>query len=258
MSTFDVTARRVQILDPLGRAYRQAFETFVASTDQVRLAKQYLTAVVDQLPHRRIMIDAGAGEGGPTRWLAPSFLRTIALEPDPLRLPGLRTNCPTAEVLPATIDQAYIDVRADLVLCCHVLYHLPRSRWAANVCRMLGWLAPEGELVIVLENPASDNMRMVAELSGVTLDLAELAAQLDVPCTLETVPSTVHTETLEDAVTIAQFVFGFAPLNALPDRETLTDYVRRRFADPAGGYTFTCTQDFLRLRRPGFHQMDAR
>jgi hypothetical protein len=68
---------------------------------------------------------------------------------------------------------------------------------------------------------------------------------------LDTIPATIHTERQADAVTIAEFMLNLAPLNSLdelPCRNDLHTHVRDEFTDPSGGFTFTCTQDFLRLR----------
>jgi SAM-dependent methyltransferase len=249
----------VQVFDALGEDYRRAFETFLASTDQKKAAHDYLTTLVGRLPKRRVFIDVGAGEGGTTRRIAKHFECAIAVEPNPHLHTALRQACPDARVLSATIDHADIAVRADLVLCAHVLYYLPRSDWAAVTRRMLSWTAEGGELVLAMQNPRSDCLRMVHAFTSVSFDLASLgeeierdAAELGAEITLDTVPATIHTEREVDAVAIAQFMFNLAPLRSLDDLPCHTElqaYVRSQFADLSGGFTFTCTQDFLRVRR---------
>ncbi|WP_169735314.1 class I SAM-dependent methyltransferase [Actinokineospora inagensis] len=233
------------MLDPLSDDYRRAFETFLAHTDQKGVAHRYLSGVVDRLRWRRVFVDVGAGEGGTTAEFAGRFGRTFAVEPSAHLHPALRAAVPEAEVISATVDRAALSEPADFVLCAHVLYYVPRSAWGSVVDVMRGWLADGGELVVVLQNPASDCMRLVRHFTGVAYDLADLRAG-----GLDTVRAVVHTESEADAVLIAQFVLNTVPLSTVdhpPTGDDLVTYVRREFADPLGGFTFTCTQDFLRI-----------
>jgi SAM-dependent methyltransferase len=244
----------VRVLDPAGADYHRASKTFLASTDQTRVTAEQLAAVLRRLPHRRLFVDAGAGDGATTSHLARHFQRTVAIEPNARLHEALREACPEAELLPGTIATVRPDAPADLVLCSHVLYHAPRHTWAETVRRMLGWLADEGELVVVLRNPDSDCQRLVRHFTGVHLDLTELREELThdgVEAHVETLTSQVHTGTMADAVTVAEFLLNTAPLKELgpPDRRDLEVYVRRAFADYSGGFTLTSTLDFLRVRR---------
>ena len=64
---------RVRVFDSQGEAYKQAFQIFLDHTDQKRNAKRWLQQVVDRLPTRNVLIDAGAGNGEGTRTFAPAF-----------------------------------------------------------------------------------------------------------------------------------------------------------------------------------------
>ncbi|MDF3289626.1 class I SAM-dependent methyltransferase [Streptomyces silvisoli] len=244
----------VRVLDPAGAEYHRAFQTFLASTDQKRVAEDQLSTVLRRLPHRRLFVDVGAGDGATTSRLARHFQRTLAIEPNADRHDALREACPAAELLPGTIAEAHPDTPADLVLCSDVLCHVPRRSWAETTHRMLDWLADGGELLVVLQNPDSDCQRLVRHFTGVHLDLAELRDELNgdgVVAEVETLTSHVQAGTLADVVVIAEFLLSMAPLDQLgpPDRRDLEVYVRRAFADYSGGFSFTCTQDFLRVRR---------
>ncbi|GAA1905000.1 hypothetical protein [Streptantibioticus ferralitis] len=106
-------ATPVGVLDPVGADYRHAFQAFPAGTDQKRVAEEYLSGVVRRLRHRRLFVDAGAGDGGTTRHLAGHFGRTIAVEPSTYLHDALRRACPGAEVLGETIGctQDFLRVR---------------------------------------------------------------------------------------------------------------------------------------------------
>ena len=53
----------IRVFDSQGEAYKQAFQIFLDHTDQKRNAKRWLQQVVDDLPTRKVFIDAGAGNG---------------------------------------------------------------------------------------------------------------------------------------------------------------------------------------------------
>src|SRR4051812_50149626 len=86
--------------------YHRAFQAFLAHTDQKDKARDWLRHEVDGLANRSVMIDAGAGGGKLTSWLAPLFGTVIAIEPNPPMGPGLRAACPDAVAVAAPIASA--------------------------------------------------------------------------------------------------------------------------------------------------------
>jgi len=60
----------IRILDSQGEAYKQALQIFLDHTDQKRNAKRWLQGMVDGLPARKVLIDAGAGNGEVTKAFA--------------------------------------------------------------------------------------------------------------------------------------------------------------------------------------------
>src|ERR1700722_5096369 len=168
---------KVSFYDSQSEAYQQAFRVFLEHTDQKANAHRWLDGLVQSLPARRVFLDAGAGPGQVTAWFVNQFERTIAIEPAPYLNAELRQNCPTAEVLATPILAAQPGARADLILCSHVLYYIETAAWRANVDRMASWLAPGGVLVIVLQNPETDCMRMLQAFLGRRFDLTALAEE---------------------------------------------------------------------------------
>ncbi|MER7672333.1 methyltransferase domain-containing protein [Kitasatospora sp. NPDC096128] len=255
------TTGPVRVLDPLGDDYRSAFEAFLTATDQKSAAQARLSSLAAALPARRLLIDVGAGEGGTTRHLAPAFTRTIAVEPSAHLHDALRRACPSAALVPETVAQAEIGERADLVLCSHVLYYLPRQQWLPTAARMLEWVADDGELAVLLQNPASDCLAMVRHFTGATFDLTGLRAELleaglarPEDATVERIGATIRTTNADTALAVAEFMLNLAPLDLLPALPPLADvraYITEHFADHAAGFSFTCDQDLLRIRRPG-------
>jgi hypothetical protein len=109
-------------------------------------------------------------------------------------------------------------------------------------------------LAVVLQNHRTDCMRMLGEFFGQRFNLSELGSRFQAmrgdlyTVELETVPAYVVTPDLESAYTVAEFMLNLLPMPDPPPRRDLEAYVRNHLAAPAGGYHFSCDQDFLRIR----------
>lgn len=245
---------RVRVYDSQSVAYHQAFQVFLAHTDQKVNARRWLEGLVRTLPARRAFLDAGAGNGQVTVWFLDQFERTIAIEPSPPLSAELRRACPGAQVLPVKILEAQPALQGDLILCSHVLYYIERSAWRANVARMASWLAPGGVLVIVLQNHETDCMRMLEAFLGQRFDLAALAQELvqehgqQYRVERHLVPAHVTAPDLASAYVIAEFMLNLMPMPNPPEKCALEEYLRAHFAGPKGGFRFSCHQDFLLVR----------
>jgi SAM-dependent methyltransferase len=245
---------RVKVYDSQSVAYHQAFQVFLDHTDQKSNARGWLDSFVQGLPARRVFVDAGAGTGQVTAWFAGQFERTIAIEPNPSLVVDLRRACPGAQVLPAKILEAQPADRGDLVLCSHVLYYIAPGEWLATVAGMASWLAPEGALVIVLQNHETDCMRMLETFHGRRFDLSALAREFEsghgsaYRCERHIVPAHVTTRDFASAYVIAEFMVNLLPMPNPPARSALEAYVSKNFAASGGGFRFSCHQDFLVIR----------
>jgi trans-aconitate methyltransferase len=232
--------------------YHEAFRLFMDHTDEKIRAQQWLDRLVASLPHRRSFVDAGAGTGEFTAWLADRFEHTLALEPNGVLCRELRRACPDIEVLQVRIIDARPAPPADLVLCSHVLYYIPPSQWPAHLAAMASWLSPDGELVVVMQSADTDYMEMLAHFHQRRFDLHTVAAQFEAAhagryrTSIDRVPAQVATADLASAVTIAEFMMDVIHVEARAGRLELEDYVTARFAHD-GGYRFSCDQDFLRI-----------
>jgi SAM-dependent methyltransferase len=242
----------IHVYDSQTTAYHAAFKTFLEHTDQKINARQWLDCFVRDLPARRVLIDAGAGNGQVTAWLAEAFDRTVAIEPNASLCAELRQACPTAEILPLTILEAQPSVQADLILCSHVLYYIERSEWQATVARMASWLAPRGNLIVILQNHETDCMRMLRALLGCSFDLQAFAGEYRLAhgrqyeINRHTVAAHITTRDLSTAYSIAEFMLNLVPMPAPPARRELETYINNHFALPdSGGFRFSCHQDFL-------------
>ncbi|WP_059013575.1 class I SAM-dependent methyltransferase [Streptomyces specialis] len=249
----------VRLLDPAEPEYRHGLELFLAGTDEKALTHPFLSDLAAALPRRRVFLDIGAGEGRTTRYVSRFFERTVVIEPsEDMRRAVLRA-CPDARVIGTPIGATHLDVRADLALCSHVLYYVPRPDWLSTTLRMLSWVAPGGELVLMLQNPGNDTMRMVRHFTGTHFDLADLEAELlrsgddmVADTVMTTLRTRFRTDVPADALTVAEFLLNDPSLRRMEPRPTRGDlerYVVTRFTEPTGALSWSCSHDILRVRR---------
>jgi hypothetical protein len=244
----------VNAYDAQSADFLRAFQVFLDHTDQMAGARARLDHLVQGLPSHELFVDAGAGNGNVTAWFSPRFRRTVAIEPSSYLCTELRRTCPDAVVLPTTILAAEPPAAANLVLCSHVLYYIPAPERLLHLETLASWLAAGGVLVVLLQNHRTDCMRMVEHFLGQRFDLSELCRRFqairgdEYELDLETIPADVVTGELDTAYTVAEFMLNILPMPQPPVRRDLEEYVRQHLADPAGGYRFSCDQDFLRIR----------
>ncbi len=244
----------ISTYDSSSSEYHRAFDVFLANTDQKIKAREWLSGLVAGLRYRRLLIDAGAGNGKVTAWFVGDFPRTIGIEPNPFLCEEFRRTCPTAEVLPQTIIDAQPSGSADLVLCSHILYYIDTAEWMPNLEKLVSWLAPDGVLVVVVQNHNTDCMRMLSHFFGYRFNLPELGQRFEAlrgkqyRTEISTVPAEVSTTDFDSAFTIAEFMLNLLPMRDPPARNTLEAYVRGQLSNGEGGFRFSCDQDFLTIR----------
>jgi hypothetical protein len=242
------------VFDSQGEDYKRAFQVFLDHTDQKRNAKRLLQRLVDDLPERKVFIDAGAGNGEVTRAFAGAFDRTIAIEPNMHLLTQLQRAVPQADAIGTSILATSPKALGDFVLCSHTLYYIPAEEWLAHLERLVSWMSSTGVTVVVLQNRGTACMTMLEHFFGHRFDLGELAdtfrakhgARYDVTTTLDP----AHVETSEPAVayTVAEFMLNLLPISQPPARRDLEAYVASNFATSDGTHRLSVHQDFLQIR----------
>jgi ubiquinone/menaquinone biosynthesis C-methylase UbiE len=245
---------RVRVFDSQGEAYKQAFQIFLDHTDQKRNAKRWLQQVVEDLPARKVLIDAGAGNGEVTRSLAASFERTIAIEPNVHLLKQLQEAVPAAEVIGEPIMTAQPPARGDLVLCSHTFYYIPPDKWLTHLERLVSWMSPTGATIVVLQHRESGCMNMVYHFFGHRFELRRTAdmfrmkhgTQYEVVTTLD--PAHVVTPDLSKTYAVAEFMLNLLDVKDAPMRRDVEAYVQTHFASADGAYRIPVDQDFLQIR----------
>jgi hypothetical protein len=252
--------RYVKTYDTSSTDYKNAFQVFLAHTDEKKQIHRWLSELVAALPARNVFIDAGAGNGQLTSRLQASFQHTIAIEPSPALRTALATNCPGAEIQGETILTAAPSRPADLVLCSHVLYYVPEHDWLDHLERLASWLAPTGVLAVLLQSHDCDCTELLCRFTGKRPNLLALA---DAFCdhhdhryltSSERVLASVTTNDFSSAYTVAEFMLNLLPTPQPIPRADVEAYVTARFKLPSGVYRLSLDQDFLTIRhRNGAH-----
>ena len=243
----------IRIFDSQGQAYKQAFQIFLDHTDQKRNARQWLQRLVDGLPHRRVFIDAGAGNGELARTFADSFERTIAIEPNEYLLNQLRRSLPAVEAIARPIMEAQPTVQGDFVLCSHTLYYIPADEWLAHIERLVSWMAPAGVTILVLQYRESGCMNMLHHFYGHRFELrqtieafrAKHGDRYKITTTLD--PAHVETPDLDKTYAVAEFMLNLLEVTNPPKRCDVEAYVKTNFATP-DGFKIPVHQDFVEIR----------
>jgi trans-aconitate methyltransferase len=209
----------IRVFDSQGEDYKRAFQVFLDHTDQKRNAKRLLQGLVDDLPSRKVLIEAGAGNGDVTRAFAGAFDRTIAIEPNTHLLTQLQRAVPQAETIGTSILTTSPKAQGDFVLCSHTLYYIPAEEWLAHLERLVSWMSPTGITIVVLQN------------RGTALD-----------------PAHVETSEPTAAYTVAEFMLNLLPISQPSARRDVEAYVASNFGTADGTHRLSVHQDFLQIR----------
>jgi Methyltransferase domain len=235
-------------------AYALSYRTFLTTTDQKRTAASALQARVSQLKQRRLLVDVGAGDGIITGELMQWFDKTILIEPNPAFQESLKKSCIAAELWGAGLFDVPVLVGADMVVCSHVLFHIPDLLWISAICKMLSWLAPSGLLVVLLQAPETE-YRELLEYFGCRLgNLRTLARALhsvfgnSASIEFESIRSQTCTRNLGIAYEVAQFMINESEDFYLVTRDDLESFLKVRFKRGGTHYRLSCDQDILTIR----------
>lgn len=237
-------------------AYKVAFETFLANTDQKVQARAWMDAQIPQLNDVEVLVDAGAGNGELTKYLVDRFGSVIAIEPNPFLLEQLQFDCPDVLTIADDILAAFVPPQsASLAVCSHVFYYIPPDQWLENLRQIASWLKPGGKAWIILQRHDTDCMRMRDYFGEQTFSLQPLCEQFvaehgdQFDAVMHSIDAFITTKTLRDAYVIAEFMLNMLPLVSPPDAADLEAYVEQHFAESPTRYRFSCTQNVLELTR---------
>ena len=129
--------------------YATAFRLIAASARHPENIGQAVEArILPHLPKQRALLDVGAGSGKVAERLAPHFGSLTLLEPNQNQIAGLKLD--KARILLEPLERYPSSEQYELVVCSHVLYHVPLSEWGGFIDRLLTFVRPGGYCVIVM------------------------------------------------------------------------------------------------------------
>lgn len=182
--------------------------------------------IVPRLPQRPSLLDVGAGPGTVARRLAPYFSSLTLLEPNKEQLAGF--ELPGAEILHDTLEGFRSEGTYDLVLCSHMLYHVPIPEWGGSVDRLLALVEPEGFCVVVLGAAHGQNYELHRDFTQTVITSEQLLAELkrkQLPHEVVRVTNGFFASSFEEMYTLCRFFVledccTAEQLAALSDEET--------------------------------------
>jgi|GEM_PF-1205505 len=129
--------------------YAAAFRILSANDrHHMNLAELLEDRVAPNLPAMPSLLDVGAGSGKVARELAPRFPSMTLIEPNRDQLGSFELE--GVEVIHRPFEDFTSEATYDLVLCSHVLHHVPLEAWESFIDRLLSFVRPEGTCVITM------------------------------------------------------------------------------------------------------------
>lgn len=162
--------------------------------------------VLPRLPKRPSLLDVGAGPGQVAQRLAPHFGSLTLLEPNKDQIAGLQLE--GAKVVNETLERYDSPERYDVVLCAHMMYHVPLSDWGGFTDRLLSFVRPGGFCVVVLGAPQGQNYEMHRDFTDLVITSAQLLAvlqQKQLPHEVVLTANGFFAKTFEEMYTLCRF-----------------------------------------------------
>lgn len=235
--------------------YCEDFEVFLECTTQkAELLGEVMTLVEELGLHGRF-IDVGAGNGALTARIAPFFRETVAIEPSGPMRRRLAIRGGADVVVAERLEEHRRSYEADLVLCSHALFHIPPEEWLWCVRRMQGWLRPGGQLVLALQSPSSECMKMLGMFGYQVPSLLEFGRGLvgveqdegrSELGEVRHLGGAVRTGDLEKFLRVVEFQFNCLPHPRAIMRSEVLEYVEAELWRH-GAFDLGCDQIFVRV-----------
>jgi SAM-dependent methyltransferase len=217
--------------------------------------------VLPRLPPRPSLLDVGAGPGTVTRRLAPHFGALTLLEPNREQLGAFQLE--GARIVHTTLEGFDSPERYDVVLCSHVMYHVPLADWGGFVDTLLARVKPGGFCLIVLGAARGQNYTLHRDFTKTVISSEQLFDTLKrkrLPYESVAAMNGFTAATLEEMVTLCRFFvledcYTAEQLAALSADEArgLEEKIRRhaeRCRSADGMYRLEQDEDVVLLARP--------
>jgi SAM-dependent methyltransferase len=217
--------------------------------------------LLSRLPARPSLLDVGAGPGTVARRLAPHFGSLTLLEPNRDQLGAFEH--PGARLFHGTLEDYDSPGRYDLVLCSHVLYHVPLAGWGGFIDRLLAFVRPGGYCLLVLGSAHGQNYELHRDFTQTVITSEQLEAVLKekrLPYEVAGTQNGFTAASFEEMYTLCRFFvfedcYTAEQLAALSGDEAraLDARIRghaERCREPDGVYRLTQDEDLILLSKP--------
>ncbi|OJH34115.1 class I SAM-dependent methyltransferase [Cystobacter ferrugineus] len=218
-------------------------------------------SLLSRLPAGPSLLDVGAGPGTVARRLAPHFASLTLLEPNREQLGAFEH--PGARLIHETLESFQSPEKYDLVLCSHVLYHVPVPGWGGFVDRLLSFVRPGGYCLIVLGSARGQNYELHRDFTQTVITSEQLKAVLKekrLPYEVAEAQNSFSAATFEEMYTLCRFFvfedcYTAQQLAALSEDEVraLDARIRahtERCREPDGVYRLTQDEELILVSKP--------
>lgn len=242
--------------------YATAFRLLsLTSRHHENIGRELEARILPRLPVRPSLLDVGAGQGKVAERLAPHFGSLTLLEPHREQIGALALE--RTKIVHDTLESYASTERYDLVLCSHVLYHVPLAHWGGFIDRLLAFTGPGGYCVLALGAARGQNYRLHRDFTETVTSSAQLIETLrEKRIAHEAVPvmNGFSAASFDEMYALCRFFvledcFTAAQLGALSQDEAreLEDKIRlhaerRRGAD--GVYRLEQEEDLILIPKP--------
>jgi SAM-dependent methyltransferase len=152
--------------------YRQQLNLIAEHSDQhIKIYKFIKQQLMTVLRKTDAFLDIGPGPGHTTALLSRHFKYTGIVEPDMTYCANVFAKVLMPGKKRLTVYNAFwpdIDLMQqtyDLILCSHVLYHVPKEKWSAFIKQARSCLSPGGKAVFILLSDKGDCGKKLGKIS---------------------------------------------------------------------------------------------
>jgi SAM-dependent methyltransferase len=187
--------------------YATAFRILATTARHPELLRKLLAErIVPKLPPRPTLLDVGSGSGMVVERLAPLFSSITMLEPNPAQIAGFQHE--KAKIFLEPLERHPLGELYDVVLCSHVMYHVPLVDWGSFIDRLLAFVRPGGSCLILMASgrgPTYDLCRDFTDTLLFSERVAEVVQRKQVPHEVVPLLCGFSTKTYEEMYTLCRF-----------------------------------------------------
>jgi SAM-dependent methyltransferase len=187
--------------------YATAFRVLAATARHPEnIGKLVEERILPRLPKQPTLLDVGAGSGKVAERLAPHFGSLTLIEPNQNQLAGLALD--KAKLLIEPLERYHSSEKYDLVLCSHVMYHVPLPDWGAFIDRLLTFVRPGGYCLILMAAARGPTYELCRDFTDTQLFSNQVIAavrQKQLPHEVVPMMAGFFTKTFEEMYTLCRF-----------------------------------------------------